>query len=169
MAGKGGTRCRGLNNRWFKRHCTGQETFSRFLRNFAAVKVGKNPPRRGEQNIAPGAAQQTLREKKNNFAWETLRYSQTFCSMNKPPALETWRFRAEKIALATKTCANRHNTCGLIIVHYERHMPPLKQMRSARLLAPASVNTSIALRSGTSTETLPMSLRSTKCSSSRRR
>ena len=42
--------------------------------------------------------------------------------MNKPPALETWRFRAEKIALATKTCANRHNTCGLIIVHYERHI-----------------------------------------------
>ena len=121
MGGKGGTRCRGLNNRWFKRHCTGQETFSHFLRNFAAVKVGKNPPWRGEQNIVPGAAQQTLREKKNNFAWETLHYSQTFCSMNKPPALDTWRFRAEKIALATKTCTNRHNTCGLIIVHYEHH------------------------------------------------
>jgi hypothetical protein len=97
-----------LNNRWFKRHCTGQETFARFLRNFAAVKVEKNPLRRGEKNIAPEAAQQTLlREKKNNFAWETLRYSQTLRSMNKPPALETWRFRPEKNSAGHKNLRKR--------------------------------------------------------------
>jgi hypothetical protein len=65
--------------------------------------------------------EKTLREKKNNFAWENLRYTnfafneQTTCAGNL--ALLT----RKKIALTTKTCADGHNTCGLIIVHFERH------------------------------------------------
>lgn len=71
------------------------------------MKVEKNPLRRGEKNIAPEAAQQTLHEKKNNFVWETLRYSQTLRSMNKPPTLETWRFRAEKNSAGHKNLRKR--------------------------------------------------------------
>jgi hypothetical protein len=64
-----------LNNRWFKRHYTGQEKFAHFLRNFVAVKVEKTHCGEGKKNIAPEVAPKRLREKKNNFAWETLRYS----------------------------------------------------------------------------------------------